>query len=393
MRKLPRPQKTPQRTRHLKVFLAGFYLCYYLFLNCTELLAIELLFLRDQEISSSYEFQNAPFGGISGGIQDPSGELFLISDHRGPHPAPRMYRAEIATEGGSIIELTDTISLRMDKFPRLKAEAFDGESIALDNRGRFYIGTEPDLKSKPRIPARIAAFSSTGVLEYLVKIPRFLQNNLAKGMRDNAGFESLAINGKSSKMLAIVEDPLLLDGTEAAIKNPALVRIIEFKGSKNSTFLPSREYLYPVDPLEREPNEGESDIKYSHNGVSDAIFLDDDSLLVLERGSIQNKNGAWRNTAVIYQIDLSKEPFLTVSTKGRNPPALKNRKAVKKSLVLDLNQIKPKLSSESKTLDNLEALIYCKPTPTQPEPLLLVISDNNFNATQKTQILSFRMIK
>ena len=68
-----------------------------------------------------------------------------------------------------------------------------------------------------------------------------------------------------------------------------------------------------------------------------------------------------------------------------NPPP-----SVVEELLLDLDDIVPRLSEEYRKLDNLEAMGLGPELPGGGRALLLA-SDDNFHETQRTQFLLFRL--
>ena len=82
-------------------------------------------------------------------------------------------------------------------------------------------------------------------------------------------------------------------------------------------------------------------------------------------------------TIRIYEADLPPEP---------------PEEPVQKRLVLDLDSVRTQFSEGYQVLDNYEGMCLGPRLPSG-ERTLLLISDNNYNDSQRTSLLAFRMIQ
>src|SRR5262249_47931217 len=112
---------------------------------------------------------------------------------------------------------------------------------------------------------------------------------------------------------------------------------------------------------------------FATNGLVDVAFLDNDRFLALER-SFSTGAGF---TIRIFLADLRR------ATNVRNFHILSGHdvRPAKKTLLLDLDKL-------GITLDNIEGITF-GPQLSTGERTLILIADNNFAASQVTQILAF----
>ena len=123
-------------------------------------------------------------------------------------------------------------------------------------------------------------------------------------------------------------------------------------------------------------------------GLVELIALTDTRLLALERDYIREKEGDRRSVtrARILVVDLedaSDVAALSTLQDGDWRPA-------QKELLLDLDDIVPELSPGFQSLDNFEAMGLGPALPDGGRSLLLV-SDDNFQDSQRTAFLLFRL--
>ena len=106
------------------------------------------------------------------------------------------------------------------------------------------------------------------------------------------------------------------------------------------------------------------------NGLVELLALTNTTLLALERACLVDKpSGGVINPIQIFAIELS-------------------RRDVRKSLVLNLSTLKAKLSPALDRLDNFEGMAF-GPTATNGLQTIMLVSDDNFRASQKTSFLLF----
>lgn len=187
------------------------------------------------------------------------------------------------------------------------------------------------------------------------------------GLRDNQGFESLAITPRG-RVIAGLEQPLIQDG-KVTFERGAPGRLIEFERS-GSTYKPGRQWRYMISPtpyieqFEQTCSDGE-------NGLVELLALSETTLISMERACLITKDEQFVANAVqLFAVEL-------VGSEAR------------KRLLLNFDSVTPRLSSALTRLENFEGLSFGPIV--NGMPTLLVVSDDNFRETQKTAFLLFGM--
>jgi hypothetical protein len=187
------------------------------------------------------------------------------------------------------------------------------------------------------------------------------------GLRDNQGFESLAIT-PGGRVIAGLEQPLIQDG-QVTFDRGAPGRLIEFERS-GTTFKPGRQWRYMISPtpyieqFEQTCSDGE-------NGLVELLALSETTLIAMERACLITRDEQFVANAVrLFAVEL-------VGGEAR------------KRLLLDFDSVTPRLSSALTRLENFEGLSFGPIV--NGMPTLLVVSDDNFRKTQKTSFLLFGM--
>jgi phytase-like protein len=324
-----------------------------------------------------------PFGGISGlapGPALPAGtEIYGISDaqHGG-----RIYR--MAVEGASEafrVSIRDVSALEGTGAD----VAADYEALAALPNGNFLVASEGTGR-EPRRPPSIAEYGRHGDFIRALPVPeRFVPEPtgpVTRGARGNAGFESLALAPGGDRFYTAVETALIQDGEPADFDKGTRARILEYR-SRDDSFEPRREFVYEIEPLDR-PTFKPS---FFVNGLVELIAVDSTTLLALERGYAQSSTAAAddMNCIRLYRVSLAGATDVSglSSIKDRNDIV-----PVQKTLLLDLSKT-PGLSSElAPSLDNFEGMAW-GPRLADGRATLILVSDDNFSARQRTWFLQF----
>jgi hypothetical protein len=123
------------------------------------------------------------------------------------------------------------------------------------------------------------------------------------------------------------------------------------------------------------------------NGLVELLALGDDVLLALERSFVAEAGNTGRNTNRIrlFRVDLAGATDVSSmdTVQGMNGIA-----AAAKTLVLDLSDVAALSPELAPSLDNFEGLAFGAQLP-DGRRTLIVVSDDNFNQTQRTWFLQF----
>jgi hypothetical protein len=320
------------------------------------------------------------FGGISGLVSRVGGtELLGISD---AHNGTRVYRFTVEGAGSSFrVNTVEVIPFEMI----VGVEDNDPEALVVLPDGNFLVASEGIGSRLPRLAPALTEFGPHG--EFLRQLDLRMHfvptpnGNLQKGVRQNEGFESLAIAPGGKRIYTAVETSLVQDGPAPTFEAGARSRILEYV-ARHGTYVPAREFVYDVDPVVKPPFAD----RFFINGLVELLVIDGSTLLALERGYVEEAGGTGRsmNKIRLYRVTL------TGATDVSGMESLAGQSQivpVTKTLLLDLADapgLDPALVATG--LDNFEGMA---PGPRLPDgrQTLILVSDDNFNKAQRTWFL------
>lgn len=335
----------------------------------------DLKFIGQATLPTNYSFQNTELGGLSGITYDEKNRLYYsISDDRSQKAPARFYTLKIDLSQGSLetggvkpVAVTTLLNKNGTPFP---PGSVDPEAIALENQDTAFISSEGNAKKL--INPFIRKFSLTSGRE-IDKLPipdKFLPTRESKkGIRNNLAFESLAIEPDKKYLFTATENALIQDGSEAKPKVSSPCRILRYNLSTQEI---EKEFIYPTEAVNSFFNISG---RYS-SGLTDLLALDNKGNFL----SIERTFTGLGFYIALFQVstenadDIHKVDSLLNSKR-------QNIKPVKKKMLFDLRKL-------NVALDNIEGLTLGPKLPDGQHSLILV-SDNNFNSLQRTQILAF----
>lgn len=236
---------------------------------------------------------------------------------------------------------------------------WDGEGIVRSGDGFIAVTVE----TAPTIERFDKAGARTGALTFPA--------HYASQASGNKGLESLAISPSGAFLFTANENALTTDGAKPTKARGTTVRILKRDLATNADI----ELAYRTEPLG--PGGAVGDM-----GVSELAAVDDDVLLVLERGY----QADYGNTVRIFRVDLRTGTRVdALASLTDTTPVLD------KTLLVDLVTLSPGDATHpglepNPLLDNYEALAL-GPTLPDGRRLLFVTSDDNASASQVARVL------
>ncbi|MEH2126638.1 esterase-like activity of phytase family protein [Nostoc sp.] len=343
--------------------------------NGVEVRSIE--FIGEATLPKGLILKKTEVGGLSGITYNAKDNLYYaISDDRGQKAAARFYTLKIDLSKGLLqkdgITPVSVTTLINENGQTFRPGETDTEGIALTNKGTVFISSEGNAAKL--INPFIKEFSlSSGKEIVALPIPnKFLPDKTSQqGIRNNFAFESLTITPDKKHLFTATENALIQDGVAAKPNIGSPCRILQYNLLNNQ---PEKEFLYQTEPVAPFLNL----IGKFASGLPDFLALDNQGhFLSLERSftglgfAISLFQVSLEEADDIHNID----SLLAVDSK--------NIKPIKKKLLLDLRKL-------DVLLDNIEGLTLGPKLPDGQQSLIL-ISDNNFNSLQRTQILAFKI--
>ncbi len=371
----------------LALGIAALSLC----LACAGRRPVSVEFVADYNIPTGTAFDSLDgevLGGISALVFSPEIDTWVALSDAREHS--HFYRLDVELSPGDVLDVTPAGAVHFkDASGRPFAEnVLDPEGIVATSWETLLISTEADLRRKPFEQAKLLEFELDGGFRRNVALPsRYLVEGRPafKGQRNNLGFEAMALSPAASLLFVGAENTLLQDGPPAGFDATGLCRILMLRVSRQS-FLPEREVVYPLGPFAKEPGFGEVEVS---GGLVELVSLTESRLIALEREFVRELTGERRGATRIrlYLLDLDGATDVSGIDTLRDGSTWR---PVSKKLLLDLADIVPKLSPEHKSLDNFEGMALGPRLPNGERSLVLV-SDNNFEASQRTAFLLLRL--
>ncbi|MBW4627822.1 MAG: esterase-like activity of phytase family protein [Brasilonema octagenarum HA4186-MV1] len=334
-------------------------------------------FIGSATFPTDYTFKKTPMGGLSGITYDAKKQLYYtISDDRSEKAAARFYTLKIDLSNGTLTN-DKVVPLGVTTFLNESSQTFptgtiDSEGITLTNHETVYISSEGDNLKQITPFLKEFSLSSGKVLNTLPIPNKFLPDKSRKqGVRNNLAFESLTITPNNKSLFTATENALIQDGPEAKPKVSSPCRILQYN---LLTHKPEKEFLYQTEAVTPIFNFSP---KFA-SGLSDLMALDNQGHFL----SLERTFSGFGFSIALYQISLEGaddihniDSLLAVDINKIKP--------TKKELLLDLRKL-------NVALDNIEGLTLGSKLPDGQLSLILV-SDNNFNRLQRTQILAFKL--
>ncbi len=339
--------------------------------------------LGEQIVPNSLLFQGTVVGGLSSIDYDPrTGGYALICDDRSAIDPARFYTATfpVSAKGVGPVTFTGTKPLlrpdgtpyppltRNDPSKPQNEQTIDPEELRVDPwTGDYYWSQEGERTATTLIDPSIREARRDGKYVRDLPIPANEKMTPTTGPRQNLVLEGLTFTGFGSLIASDVEGPLLQDGPESTRTTGGVSRI-----TLQSRFGPVlAQYAYPQEPIFASPV---PDGAFATTGVSSMLAVDQadpTKFLMMERSFVTGVG----NKVRVYEIDTKG------ATNVLNVQSLadaKHVKPVKKRFLFDAADL------GLSTVDNLEGMTWGPKLP-NGERSLIIVSDNNFSATQVTQ--------
>lgn len=313
----------------------------------------------------------AKFGSLSGLAPDAVTKQWVAIVDERDHS--RMVWLSVGYDGGKL-NVSPTRMLQLAAGPGVApavATEADLEAIVALKDGTF-VAAEEGHRVRNRTeewqPA-LLHINREGVVTRVIEFPPEFRLTVdgKTGLRDNEGVEGLAIT-PSGHLIAGLEQPLIQDG-EVSFERPGSGRLVEFEPS-GATFKPGRQWRYMISPTPQVENFEET-CPNGKNGLVELLALSDTTLISMERSCLTTKDRQFTaNTVQMFSVEL-------IAGEAR------------KKLLLDFNNVQPRLSAALSRLENFEGMAFGPII--DGRPTLLIVSDDNFRDTQKTAFLLFGM--
>ncbi len=181
-----------------------------------------------------------------------------------------------------------------------RGQSADREDVVYDpQRQTVWIADERDL-GDPTRPSLIEVDPETGRQVDRIGTEGDGPFSVYAHIRPNYGFEAIARTDDGESMWTANEEALTIDGPLVSPSAGSVVRIQEIDDEEG----PTRQFAYVTDPTDHAIRSPAGALGEDRNGVSALVALDDDRLLVLERGLAGDASGMAGFRIRIYLADL-----------------------------------------------------------------------------------------
>jgi hypothetical protein len=319
----------------------------------------DLEFLGQAIVPTGTSFQGTVVGGLSSITYDERrGVFYTVADD----PANvRYYTVRLDVGDGVLsdgdVRFEDVTTLLAPGGVPYEPTSLDPEGLAL-TKDRELIFTSEGI-ANTLVDPFVRRYTLEGSFLGDLPVPRDFSPNAerTRGVRQNLGFESAGVATNGRFAYVATENALVQDGPAATLATGSPARILRYQ-------LPSgrldRQWTYMTDPVAEPPVPLTN---FSVNGVVELLPLNNRFLIAMER-SFSVGAPDTGNTIRLYGVELP----------GSGGEA-------SKSLLLDLDEL-------GIPLDNVEGMTLGPRLPDGRRSVVLV-SDNNFAASQFTQFLLF----
>jgi hypothetical protein len=336
----------------------------------------KIRFIGEQVIPENLAFENTIVGGLSS-IDYANGKYYCISDD-GKKPT-RFYELDLTFDKNSFskAKVTKVIPILNDK------TRFDPEALRFDpHSGNFIWTSEGSVKNG--INPAIFEINQKGEQVGEISVPKMFQLTDVEnyGIRNNGTFEGLSLSQDKNYLWLAMELPLKQDGEEPKLTNTnAPVRISKIDRKTGEI---KSQFAYQLDNI---PKDSKPSGKFMVNGLPEILSIDDNTFFFVERSySAGHEDGG--NSVRLYKVDASSASDISKINSLQGTTF----KAAKKTLVLDFDTIRPKLTN--KLIDNIEGVSFGKKLANGHQTLVF-IADNNFSAygtKQLSQLIVFEIL-
>jgi hypothetical protein len=361
--------------------------------------AAPLEYIGQQIVPTGTQFQGTTVGGLSGiDYIASTGRYVAISDDRSGFNPARWYGLSL-----------DLNAFVRSANPGMAGVSFQTVTTLLDSAGQPYATNTLD-------PEGIRFNTATGTLVWSNEGQRAaagLQNPTVRettvggafvrdfavptafnpvgsaagtapgdgGIRNNLAFESLTFSTDGRTLYTATENALVQDGPVATLAGGSPSRILSFDVATGAA---GAQWLYNVEPVALPPNPSGG---FATNGLVELLAIGERQFIAVERsfaaGAATPGTGPsgqpTGNTIRLYFVDA------TGATDVSGAATVAGAVPVSKTLLIDLSTLTNDDGS-ALALDNIEGITWGPSF--NGKPTLVLVSDNNFGATQFTQFVA-----
>ena len=337
-----------------------------------------LQFLGQAIIPTGTTFGGTTIGGLSSITYDPARNVYYaLSDDPSQFSPSRFYTFRIDLDGSF-----DPSDLHVDRVTTFQAPgggpypfgSIDPEGLVLTKDGRLVLTSEGFTNQL--VNPFLRFYDVQGQFLGSLPVPSYFLPTAdhASGVRANLAFEPAGVPPNGRFFFTGTENALFQDGPAATVAGGSPSRLLRYNVQTERL---DRQYVYWTDPVFQAPI---PPTQFSVNGLVELLPLNNEFLLAMERSFSVGVPGTG-NEIKLYEVALPGADDVNgvaglAGSLGSIGPA-------QKTLLLDLGTL-------GIPLDNVEGMTF-GPDLADGRRSLIMVSDNNFAASQFTQFLLFAL--
>jgi hypothetical protein len=333
-----------------------------------------LQFMGQAIIPTGTAFAGTTVGGLSSITYDADRNVYyVLSDDQSQINPARFYTLSIdvgPSFGANDVHFDAVTTLQKPGGGPYPTGGLDPEGLALTKDRELILTSEGNTNTL--LAPFVRRYDLAG--GYLADLPvpgYYLPTaDHSSGIRFNLAFESAGVPPNGRFFFTATENALFQDGPAATPTNGSPSRILRYNLQNGQL---DREYLYETDPIFEPPV---PPTNFAVNGIVELLPFNNEFMLSMERSFSVGVPGTG-NEIKLYSVAL---PGAT-NVLGTPSLAGLDVRPAQKTLLFDLGSL-------GIPLDNVEGMTLGPKLPDGRQSLVLV-SDNNFAASQFTQFLLF----
>jgi hypothetical protein len=337
-----------------------------------------LQFLGQAIVPTGAMFGGTTIGGLSSITYDERrGDFYVLSDDPSQFNPTRFYTTRLGIADGHLtsgdVHFTGVTTLLAPNGQPYAPFSVDPEGLTLAKNGELILTSE-GIAAQGIAPF-VRRYALNGAFRGDLPVPgAFQPTGPTHGVRQNLAFEAAAVAPDGRHLFVGMEGALVQDGPASTLTNGSPSRILRYNLASGRL---DRQYVYLTDPIAQAPV---PPTQFAVSGLVELLPFNTEYMLSMERSFSVGVPGTG-NTIKLYfdSFPGADDVNGAESIAGQ----LGSLQTVRKTPLLNLDTL-------GLPLDNVEGMTLGPRLPDGRESLILV-SDNNFAASQFTQFLLFAL--
>jgi hypothetical protein len=340
-----------------------------------------LQFLGQAIVPTGTQFAGTTIGGLSSITYDAKrGVFYAVSDDQSQFNPVRYYTLSIDLSNGNLangdVAFDAVTTLLAPNGLPYAPFSVDPEGLTLTKSGELILTSEGI--SNVGIAPFVRRYSLGGTFLGELPLPdAFLPTSPTHGVRQNLAFEAAAVAPDGRHLFVGMEGALAQDGPPSTLTNGSASRILRYNLASGRL---DRQNVYFTDPIAQPPVPAN---QFAVSGLVELLPFNDEFGLSMERSFSVGAPTTGNTGNSIKLFSVAFPGATNVDGEDSILGELGVIRPVQKTLLLNLGTL-------GIPLDNVEGMTLGPRLPDGRQSLVLV-SDNNFAASQFTQFLLFAL--